>query len=124
LKEIGDVMARLSLEVGSECDVRMGTVLDPVEAPSLSLATLLFHSWIREEAADAPAEEPPTSGAAAAKSAGAEGAPRQAPRPRRSRSQTATLVGDRFKSTHATVFGGEDLDVPTYLRRGLRIDAG
>lgn len=118
LKEIGDTMARLQMEVDADCDVRMGTVLDPDEAPALSLATLLFHSWVRDET-EAPAEPTP-----ATRPTGVEATPRLAPRPRRGRSQTAPLVGDRFKSTHATVFAGEDLDVPAYLRRGLRIDAG
>lgn len=122
LREVGDVMARLQLEAGVECDVRMGTVLDSAEAPVLSLATLLFHSWTHEESESAP--EDAVAAPAAPRAPGTDSPPRQAPRPRRGRPQSSAAIGDRFKNTHATVFGGEDLDVPTYLRRGLRIDAG
>jgi len=127
LKEVGDVMVRLKMETGPECDVRMGTVQDAAEAPALSIAALLFRSWhpgVSVEPSPAFAEETPLNAAAGLP------VPQQVPRPvaRTRRSKAAPgalgLAGNRFRNTHATLYNGEDLDVPTYLRRGLRIDVG
>ncbi len=117
LKEIGDVMTRLKIELPPDCDLRMGTVMDPALDTTLSLATLLFHSWTPSDAADAFVEQTSTKKTAS-------DVPRFAAHGRRGNSKSATSpAGDRFKSTHATIYGGEDLDVPTFMRRGLRIDS-
>jgi len=116
LKEIGDVMARLKMELPPDCDLRMGTVMDPALDSTLSLATLLFHSWTPSDAADILIESASTTKDPA-------DAPRLASRGRRTGKAVNNLAGDRFKSTHATIYGGEDLDVPTFMRRSLRIDS-
>lgn len=124
LKEVGDTMARLQMEVVADCDVRMGTVQEKNASGELSVATLLFRSWqpamegavpLRPaEPAFIPGDMPPS--------------PKNVARPvsrkkRGKRSEPATLANDRFQKIHATLYEGEDLDVPTWQRRGLRIDA-
>lgn len=124
LKEVGDIMARLQMETGTECDTRLGTVFDEGERHGLSVAVLLFRSWFHEPAGDLPgAETPAAASGTASTTPGTEAVPRQV-RMRRPRNASMPLAGDRFRNTSATVYGGEDLDVPTFLRRGLHIDAG
>lgn len=127
LKEVGDIMVRLKMEVGPDCDVRMGTVQDAAEAPALSVAALLFRSWQAGVCGILPQASADESPALAGDGLPASQAvPRPVARSRRAKAlpDPVGLVGSRFRKTHATVYDGEDLDVPTYLRRGLRIDVG
>ena len=119
LKEVGDAVVRLRLEVGEACDVRLGTVFDAAEGANLSLVALLFHSWTRPEGGEAEVE---STGPVATPRLAAADAPRPVSR-RKLRPSTPPHVEDRFKNTHSTAFEGEDLDQPTYYRRGLRFDA-
>lgn len=58
---------------------------------------------------------------------GAEATASSPPLPRRKRFQQQTLAlitptRGHFEDTEATIYAGEDLDVPTYLRKGVRLE--
>ena len=54
--------------------------------------------------------------------------PARGSRNRGKKSQLQPLLGldmsgkDRFKDVEATIIDGEDLDIPTYVRRGIRLE--
>ncbi len=122
LKEIGDTVSRLRMELDAECDLRMGTVLLPRDAQSFSLAVLVFHSWVGttdDRAPEAASREPLDAAASDALTT----LPRAPARTVRNGSagKAASAAGERFGSTLSAVYEGEELDVPTYLRRKLPI---
>lgn len=124
LKEVGDAVERLKNATRGVCDIRVGTVFDPEADGSIGLAAFLFHSW-----STPGADEPQETEIADAKGAGAARAavsPAKQPHATRRRTRGAKAAinaDDRFKNLDSTVFEGESLDVPTYLRKGIRIDA-
>ena len=95
-----------------DCILHMGTVLDRRFDGSIRLVALAFENW---HAAAAPATgelvvpEP------------------QSPRKSRDRSAKRSKLGfgtiglGRFRQTAPTMYGSENLDEPTYLRRGMNL---
>lgn len=117
LAELSEIMARLKAALASGCHLRMGTVLDARYAGTVQLVALVFEGCTRETPAAAP------------EGAAADGLMRTAAPGRRGRatggksklSFGATGRG-RFRNVEPTLRGGEDLDIPTYLRRGITLD--
>ena len=93
----------------------MGTVLTASEQGSLNLATLLFETW-EESPGNAAITDPnaTTSGLSAPK----KGRTRNAART--SKLGYSTGRG-RFRDIEPTIFNGEDLDIPTYIRKYITL---
>ena len=96
LSEVAAVASGLSAAFGHEAKLEIGTVNDEQTfSGRLAVTALLF-------------EESP---AAAAK-----------PASRTSGARSPLAARDRFSQTDKTIWEGEDLDIPTYLRRNLTLD--
>lgn len=123
LVEIGEIMTKLRGVSKKDCQVEMGTVLDEPYEGRLDLVVVAFESWTaavqiepRQEGAALVSAEPPV----------AETFPIH-PGSRKSRSKGSKLSfgatgRGKFQNVEATLWNGQDLDVPTYLRRGITLD--
>jgi len=99
----------------------MGTVLDEQYEGRIELVVLAFESWtaaaqIEPRKDIASTQEPPV----------AEAFPIQ-PGSRKGRGKTSKLSfgatgRGKFQNVEPTLFNGQDLDVPTYMRRGITLD--
>ena len=121
LAEIGEIMAGVRGLCKKECHIEMGTVLDPLYDGRIELVALSFESWVAalqpEPRKDAqPFQEPPV----------AEAFPIQ-PGSRKGRTKGSKLSfgatgRGKFQNVEPTLFNGQDLDVPTFIRRGITLD--
>ncbi|MBQ7190983.1 MAG: hypothetical protein IJR99_16385 [Kiritimatiellae bacterium] len=112
LSEIGEIMADIAALCPANCDIQMGTVQDESYSGSIELVAMVFDSWtvVREQppiATDIPV--------------------RVNPRAKKNASGGSKLGfgphgRGRFENVETTTFQGEDLDVPTYVRRGMTLE--
>jgi len=114
LQDVGTVMDAISSRAPGHPNISMGTVLD--EAWQNRLGILVLHSSAaRRTGASSSAPSPP----------GGKGR-----RGRRARKATHTQIDlrfdsdakGRFRNVEPTILDGEDLDIPTFLRRGIEIE--
>jgi cell division protein FtsZ len=123
LAEVGEVMAKMRGVCKKDCVVEMGTVLDDRYEGRIELVALAFESWIvgvypepRKDAAAPSPQEPPVAESFPTQSGG-----------RRNRSKGSKLSfgatgRGKFQNIESTLFNGQDLDVPTYIRRGIMLE--
>jgi len=105
LAEIGELASGVRAFFGGEAEIELGTVEDDaVFAGRLCAVVLAF-----EESATAREALPMTPALLALGSRSAQG-----------RSSAGT---GRFNGASSTIVGGEDFDVPTYVRRGLTLES-
>jgi len=96
LSEVAAVASGLSAAFGPEAKLEIGTVNDELTfSGRLAVAVMLF------EESPALAAQPAARAAAA---------------------RSPLAAHDRFGKTDKTIWEGEDLDIPTYLRRNLTLD--
>lgn len=115
LKEVGDIMGGISEKTGPDTEVFMGTVID--EDAGQQVAVNVLAAGRRAVPAGTDAGEKPRVREPREHDMGA-GAARQL--------QTSFRLDasgkGRFKNVEPTVLDGEDLDIPTFLRRGLNVE--
>lgn len=121
LAEVGEIMEKVRGLCKKECRIEMGTVLDQQYDGRIELVALSFESWSAAVPADtrkesAPTQEPPV----------AEAFPIQ-PGNRKSRAKGSKLSfgatgRGKFQNVEPTLFNGQDLDVPTFVRRGITLE--
>jgi cell division protein FtsZ len=120
LKEVADTMAAVRAKTADACHVAMGTVLDDGWRNRLAITVLASKEWSDEPLAPPEPRAPEPD------------APPVPEKPRRKgaakRRQAQTSLGfdaagkGRFKNVEPTILDGEDLDIPTYRRRGIRLE--
>lgn len=117
LKEIGDVMDALRESSRPDLTMRLGTVLDPALAGKLALVALVFERWqaATPERAAAPVAELGDTFLRV-------GASRRRKRVAESLLSFGPSGRGRFQGVAPTVLDNEDLDIPTYQRRGLALE--
>jgi cell division protein FtsZ len=120
VKDVGKIMNALHARLPADARVSMGTVIDEALHNKLTVTVVFGEAWLGEEAArpaprpaPAPRKEPARSGPA---------------KDRKKKRRTAqrslgfdTAGRERFKGVEATVLNGQELDTPTYRRRGIDI---
>ncbi len=115
LVELSDVSGRLRSALPAGCSFNLSTVLDERHAGSLRLVALFFDSIRSSEAVQEAAADEVQPPAGEART-----------RRRRSRADSKLAIGasgrGRFQGVEGTILNGEDLDVPTYLRRRITLD--
>lgn len=123
LGDIESVMRGVRGALRSECRLWMGTAADEGSTGTLTLLVMAADKPARapEEAGPAPQRtapgvEPPPLQPASAGRRGAKAAVRQATL------ALETVGRGRFKDVAPTYFEGEDLDVPTFRRRNIRLE--
>ena len=121
LAEVGEVMGKLRTVCKSDCNIEMGTVLDAGYDGRIELVALAFESWtaavLPESRKDSPpVQEPPVADAFPIQSGN---------RKNRGKSSKLSLNASgrgKFQNVEPTINEGEDLDVPTFLRRGITLE--
>jgi cell division protein FtsZ len=106
LKEVGEIMDAIHGATGPDCRVTMGTVVDEVCHDRLALVAVV--------AEGRAAPEPAPDAVPAPKPA------RSARKPLQTKLAFDTTRG-RFQNVEPTLHDGEDLDVPTVTRRGIKL---
>ncbi len=116
LAELSDVSGRLRSALPAACSFNFSTVLDERHAGSLKLVALFFDSM---RATDSAGQE--TAADELAPSGEDQRHHRRRPRPDSKLARGASSR-NRFNGVEGTIVNGEDLDVPTYLRRRITLD--
>ncbi len=112
LNELSIASSGITSACRQGCALHLGTVLDRRFDGSIRLVALAFENW-RASAGDAPEELVVPE--------------QQTPRKSRSRSNPRSKLGfgtlglGRFRQTAPTMHGNDNLDEPTYLRRGITL---
>lgn len=113
LSEVGRVADGVRAAFGENCRFELATVNDEATFTGrMSVVAMLFESS-GEDGGAAGEAEPPGSAANPPR--------RQAKRSRNPLAQGPQGRG-RFNNSEPTVYNGEDLDTPTYIRRNIRLD--
>ena len=121
LAEIGEIMSKVRSVCKAECSIEMGTVLDAQFDGRIELVVMTFESWAAATTLDARKESPPMHEPPVA-----EDFPIQSGT-KRSRSKGSKLSfgatgRGKFQNVEPTIHNGQDLDIPTFLRRGIQLD--
>lgn len=114
LAEVDRVMRTVTAALPGDCRLDMGTTVDSRCAGTLCLVALVFDTW----------NEASAGGAAAA--AATAGLPVLAKGGGRARGSKTSKLGyntgrGRFRDIEATIFNGEDLDIPTFVRKHITL---
>lgn len=120
LREVGEVMNAVQAKVPAECCITMGTVVDEAWAGRLEIALLAAEQWVGSSGTERPGVARRTR----APRAGGRSAAGGTTRARQLQQDFSFVMPGRgkFKDVEPTVMDGEDLDVPTFMRRGLTIE--
>jgi len=115
LAELGDIMRTVGENLPKDCRLDMGTIADSLYDGCICLIALVFETWSEAAAggggAAPPAGRPPLSGAV-----------RRGQRGGAAKSKLGYGAGRRrFRDIEATIFNGEDLDIPTYVRKHIAL---
>jgi len=126
LAEIGDIMKTLRSYCKPDCQIEMGTVLDASFEWRIELVLFCSESAsaaIPETKKDHAA---PTSPAATPSVPPAEVFHIQPGSAKRSKGKSKLAVGatgkGKFQNVEPTIFNGQDLDIPTYIRKNIQLD--
>ena len=114
LSELGEISETFRLATAQGCDFHFGTVLDERYAGSVKLVGLFFDAVRPPEEEEIPPVDIPLAPSASRKS--------RSRRKTDSKLAVGAVGRDRFRGAEGTILNGEDLDTPTYLRRGLKLD--
>ena len=119
LGEIESIMNTISSSANSEAHVYMGAASHPDWIGRLSVTILASEQWQQEPARKA--EEPPEAAPGAA-----DDEPESKKKRRGKVTQTKLSLDPsgrgRFKDVEPTILDGQDLDIPTFKRRGIAIE--
>lgn len=138
LAEVGDAMAALHAAARPECEIHLGTVQEAPLQGTLSIAALVFEksSTASLPETETEPEPPPTHGPTDPVSRDTSSSPTPpredsptppAPTPhprtkRAARTKSPKIsAGSYFLHTPSFTYNGEELDIPTYARRGLSV---
>jgi cell division protein FtsZ len=116
LRDINTIMATIRGAAAKNAHLFMGTAFDAQWQDTVSVTIIAAPYWAAEEEAE---------GKESSEQAVAE--PKAGPRKRRARAQQTQLGLDAiskgiFKDVEPTILDGQDLDLPTFLRRGVAIE--
>ncbi len=134
LAELGEIMQQIQTHTQKPCKIEMGTVLDERFNGRIELVLMAFESWtVTEETAAVPIlTQAPAVAVEAAHAEGAAEPPVVEAMPvssavRRGRRNVSKLsfgpsgLG-KFQNMEQTLVNGQDLDMPTFQRRGITLE--
>jgi cell division protein FtsZ len=141
LKEIGDIMDAIAVKSRKDASTTMGTVIDDSYEGRVVLTVIASEEWGERGLPDLIAMPSSQTNVPRVQVEGSElsgtlpilgvdGADEK--KDAKPRKKKAVILQDklkldaggkgRFKNVEPTIMNGEDLDVPTFLRRGIKID--
>ncbi|NQT94431.1 MAG: hypothetical protein HQ559_16870 [Lentisphaerae bacterium] len=120
LKEVGDIMDAVSSRAGEDTEIFMGTSVEQGRGKRITITVIASEKW-------QPSSGPPASPVESSGNKPGEKGEREGKSKRRKKVTQTKLkleISDRgrFKDIDPTYFDGEDLDVPTFLRRGIEVE--
>ena len=121
LAEVGEVMSALRSMCKSDCIVEMGTVLDARFDGRIELVALAFESWTAAAHPEARRDSPPLQEPPVAEAFPIQSGSKKSRAKSNKLSLTASGRG-KFQNVEPTIHAGQDLDVPTFLRRGITLE--
>ena len=119
LLDVQMVMSKLTTVTRSDARIFMGATVDEAWADRLAVTVLATESW--EGVASAPtrqAEKPAVETAAGERK---PAPPRPVVQAVQEDLKFETVDKGRFRNVEPTVYNGEDLDIPTFIRRGVKL---
>ena len=113
LSEVGDVMTAISKEVPDDCDLTMGAVINEKWRDRILVSAFV---------ADRKRVASSTGSKARAAVPSPKGGRKRKKRDLQDKLKLDVSGKGRFKNVEATIMDGEDLDIPTFVRRGIQIE--
>lgn len=113
LREINEITGAVGAAAGKGSRIFMGATIDADMADSVTVTIVAARQWEQEQAI-----EPAGVAAAAGKKHGRK----QKPLATQTDLALQTMRKGRFKDVEPTIFNGEDVDVPTFIRRGIVVE--
>ena len=113
LSELGDIMKTLRSWCNEDCHVEMGTVLDAEFDGRIELVVFAFENWAIQGASEPPIVDPfliPNKPGKRGK------------KPTASKLSHGATGRGKFQNVEPTMWSTGDLDIPTYLRRNIRLE--
>ncbi len=113
LADLEGIVGQISAKARPHAHISMGAMIDPSRREHLTITVLATATWqddrfgVKSKAEEAPKSERKST--STAESQGELALP------------DTTKDRGRFVSAPATLINGEDLDIPTYLRRGIKL---
>ena len=120
LKEVGDIMAAISAKVPKDAEIVMGTVVDDDWKSRITITAIVSEQW--SASAGRKASEAPTEHTLQQKEVPQEGARAGRPKQVQTKLRFDASGTGRFQNVEPTIMDGQDLDIPTFIRRNLVIE--
>lgn len=110
LSEVGLIMEGIKGAVSDEENIMVGTIVDETWEGRIGISLFASEDWVEGERSSAPQE---------LKASGSGSKQYSVPK----QIQIDFIPGKgRFKDVEPTIMNGEDLDVPTFIRRGISLE--
>lgn len=113
LREINEITGLVGAAAGKGAHIFTGATIDADMADTVLVTIVASQRWEQEQAVE-PAN--------AASVAGRKHGRKQKPQATQTDLALMAMRKGRFKDVEPTVFEGEDMDIPTFMRRGLTVD--
>jgi cell division protein FtsZ len=122
LAEIGEIMGKLRALCKSDCHVEMGTVLDAQFDGRVEVVVLAFESCVTVSQGEMRKESPPVQEPPVAEAFPIQPGSAKKGRSKGSKLSFGTTGRGKFQNVEPTLYNGQDLDIPTFVRRGILLD--
>lgn len=122
LAELGEIMGKLRGMCSGDCHVEMGTVLDPQYDGRIELVVLAFESWVSVVPVEVKKDAPPVQEPPVADNFPIHPGSAKRGRGKGSKLSFGTTGRGKFQNVEPTLFNGQDLDIPTFVRRGILLE--
>jgi cell division protein FtsZ len=126
IQEVGEIVNAIRAKAPEKAEIEVGTVVDEQVRGKLRVTAIASEAWASADEVKPAVEvepKPPDGDVEAGRRPEAAPAaePGKKPRVTQARLNLEAAGRGRFKDMEPTVLDGEDLDIPTFIRRGLRL---
>ena len=121
IKDVGEIMKAIEGKARADCHIAMGTAIDETLRERVSVVLVASEEPVGAPEESEPPPAVPPEPSHAAESAG-RGKKKGKSRPEQGQLGLGPADKGRFKGVDPTIMDGEDLDIPTYLRRRLNVE--
>ena len=123
LADVQGIMGQIAGMVRPGAHLFMGAAVDPTFRERIALTVLATENWMerRENGRAAATAVAPAQATSPGTEAESDEAARNSGRAEQQALNFESTERGRFKNVEPTFYGGEDLDIPTYIRRGVKL---
>lgn len=122
LAELGEIMGKLRASCPADCHIEMGTVLDAQYEGRVEVVVLAFENWVSTVPVETKKDSPPLQEPPVADNFPIHPGSAKKNRGKSSKLSFGTTGRGKFHNVEPTLFNGQDLDIPTFVRRGLLLE--